>query len=411
MRTMAAMGAELVRVDLRWDLVARRRPARPRDPGDPAYEWRHYDRVVDAARAEGLRVLAAIWGTPAWAADPEVPPSDRFPPWATRPSDPGDLGRFAAAAARRYAPRVRLWEAWNEPNLPLFLRPQYARRGGRLEAVSPRDYSRMLRSVYREVKRVDPGARVGGGVTAPAGDRCPLRCPTGPDDRVAPLDFARGLAAPGNRPPMDAYSHHPYPLTPPRRETARAASYVDLYNLGRLRRLLGGTYLAGRPLWLSEIGFATAPTREYPLSFGEAEQARLLADAHRRLREVPGVELVTWYPLQDGRAWRSGLLRADGSEKPAADAYRLPAAPEDPDARDPWAPAAVVGQVRAADGPVEVALERRAVGRWLRVSRAATTADGTFRAVAPPPVRGVYRIVSEGPPRRVGRPLRLGPRP
>ena len=67
------------------------------------------------------------------------------PPWANgaagvnvAPKSALDLERFATAAARRYngtfvgpdgrvIPAVRLWLAWNEPNNPAFLRPQYRR--------------------------------------------------------------------------------------------------------------------------------------------------------------------------------------------------------------------------------------------------------------------------------------------
>jgi hypothetical protein len=174
MRTMADLGAAVVRVDLRWDLVARSRPADARDPADPAYDWSAYDRIVTAANRVRERVLFTVWGTPEWARDPSVDVGTRFGPQAVRPLHPGDLGLFATAAARRYAPLgVHLWEAWNEPNIPLFLRPQYVRRAGRWVAAAPALYSAMLRAFYNGVKRVDPGARVAGAVTAPVGDQCP----------------------------------------------------------------------------------------------------------------------------------------------------------------------------------------------------------------------------------------------
>src|SRR5581483_6452491 len=98
---------------------------------------------------------------------------------------------------------VHLWEAWNEPNIPLFLRPQYRRSGARWVPVSPRTYSALLTSFYTSVKAVDPLARIGGAVTAPVGDQCPSDCPASPDSRVTPIAFLDALAAPGLRPPMD----------------------------------------------------------------------------------------------------------------------------------------------------------------------------------------------------------------
>jgi hypothetical protein len=399
-RRMAQLGAQIIRVDLRWDRVAPRRPARPRDPADAAYRWRQYDRVVRAARRHGVSVLMTIWGTPAWAADRSVPASRRFPRSATRPRDPSDLGRFAAAAARRYGPQgVRLWEAWNEPNLPLFLRPQYERRGGRWRAVSPRVYSRMLSAVYREVKGVDPGARVAGGVTAPAGDRCPLSCPAAADDRVSPAQFVEALGQQGNRPPMDAYAHHPYPLTGPRERTRPNAAHIDLYNLGHLRERLDAGYLRAVPIWVTEVGFSTAPTREYPLSFGEAEQAQLLSDAYRRLRAEPDVEMAVWYLLQDSRGWRSGLLRRDGGAKPAATAFGLPVAPARGAPAPAGEPVRVVGQVRRTDGPVEVRLERLQGRTWEWVASVTAGEDGSFAADLRPTETATYRALSTSPAR------------
>jgi hypothetical protein len=90
-RIAAGLGTRVLRVDLRWDQVARVRPASARSDADPAYDWGVYDRVVEAARRQGVQILFTVWGTPPWAADRTVPASSRFPAYATRP---------AAAAAK-----------------------------------------------------------------------------------------------------------------------------------------------------------------------------------------------------------------------------------------------------------------------------------------------------------------------
>jgi hypothetical protein len=377
LRLMAGLGARLVRVDLLWDTVARRRPADPRDPRDPAYDWSRYDRIVDGARDAGVEILFTVWGTPAWAADPGVPASDRFPARAIRPRDPEDFGRFGAAVVARYASRgVRRYEASNEPNLPLFLRPQYARRGKRWVAVSPRTYAAMLASFYREAKAVDPAVTIGGGVTAPVGERCPVSCPDSADDRVTPIAFLQAIAAPGLRPPMDAYTHHPYPLTTPRFEAFPGASFTDLYNLGDLEREIDRTYLRGKPLWLTEIGFSTQPVAEYRFAVGERRQAQYLADAYARTRANPRVQVLTWYLLQDHPAWASGLLAQSGRRKASAAAFQLPfaavPAPEGTQART------LVGQIRIAARTTRVAVERRVGRRWKTVKLVPTAADGSF---------------------------------
>lgn len=313
------LGAGLVRVDLRWDLVAAARPADPRDPGDPAYDWSHYDRVVDDATAAGVEIMFTIWGTPAWAADP-AGADPRFPAWGARPRDASDAGTFAEAAARRYGPEgVHMWEAWNEPNIPLFLRPQYVRSGRTWAAASPGTYAAMLTTMYRGIKRADPTATVAGGVTAPAGNREPSDVAS----RVPPQQFLRALN--DLEPPMDAYAHHPYPITPPRTRNNPRASYVDLYNLEVLKREMDLGYLAGRPLWLTEFGVGTRAVSNYPFFVSPQEQVEMLDDAFRRVRADDRVRVFVWYLLQDHLEWSSGLLDETGAQKPAAAAFRAAA--------------------------------------------------------------------------------------
>lgn len=316
------LNAEVVRVDLRWDLVATRRPAAARNPADPAYDWTHYDRVVDAARTAGVRILFTIWGTPVWASDTRIP-DDGYPVFGRRPKRVQDAGDFAAAAATRYAPRgVHMWEAWNEPNIPLFLRPQYRRVSGRWVAESPRVYAAMLTSMYRGIHSVDRSAQVAGGVTAPAGEKDPQTCPVQPNCRITPRAFARALGVAGRRPPMDAYSHHPYPLRAPTDTNFAGASYVDLYNLSYLQRDIDATYLRGKPIWLTEFGIATRRVQQYPFFRTEAQQRDGLVDALRRVRANPRVRVFIWYLLQDHPNWASGLLTQGGARKPAAAVFR-----------------------------------------------------------------------------------------
>ena len=322
---MAKTGARAIRVDMRWDVVATRRPAAPTNPADPAYDWRRYDAIVKAAKAKGLQVIFTVWGTPAWAADRSVPPptNPAFQPYAIRPARPADYGDFGAAAAARYAPqRVHRWEAWNEPNIPLFLRPQFARKGRRWVPASPATYSAMLKAFYAGVHKSDRRALVSGAVTAPAGDKCPFSCPDQADDRMTPQDFIKALGAKGLRPPMDAVSHHPYPLTTPRTTTPPGRTYVDLYNLGELQRVIDSTYLRGKPLWLTEFGFATRATREYPFHVTSGQQAQFVRDAVKRVRKNRRVAVFTWYFLQDSPVWASGLLDQRGRPKPAYAVFR-----------------------------------------------------------------------------------------
>src|SRR5262249_26414728 len=184
---------------------------------------------------------------------PPVPP--RGPPgppaWNRAPKVASDLQAFAAAAARRYdgtyapaggaaLPRVRYWTAWNEPNNPVFLRPQYLRVDGAWGIQSARDYARICNAVVTGLKsdRTSQPLVASGG-TAPRGNTQPRAARAS----VSPLVFLRALRSAGAR-GFDAYAHNPYygspnetPTTPPPPGlNGRASTAVTLGNFGALVR-------------------------------------------------------------------------------------------------------------------------------------------------------------------------------
>ena len=384
-RLLADAGASLIRVDLRWDSVARTRPANPTNPGDPAYDWHQYDLIVSAAATYKVQVLFSVYGTPAWAVDPSVKTmpdyEGSFPDSSIRPLNPADFGAFGEAAAKRYAPQgVRRWEGWNEPNIALFLQPQYDRVGSRWVPASPKTYTALLKSFYAGVKNADGSAQVAGAVTAPAGDRC-AACPLNdPPPRLRPQDFIQALNAPSLRPPMDVVSHHPYPLSAPRAATDPGRNYIDLYNLDVLTRAIDTTYLKRKQLWLTEFGFATRAVTQYPTHFTSANQAKYIADAYRRVKANRRIALTCYYLLQDHPEWASGVLRQDGTQKPGYQAIGLPFATSTGVTKFArGARVTLVGQSRVGRGAHIVVIERKSGSRWVRLKRLTTSVDGSFR--------------------------------
>lgn len=396
-QTMARMGTSIIRVDVRWDTISTKRPANPKDPNDPAYNWTAYDQVVDAAAKRGVRVLMTVWGTPDWAADKAVPKSPRFADYTRRPAKAGDYGNFAYALAARYASRgVRDWEMWNEPNIPLFLRPQFEKRNGKWVAASPRVYSALAKSFYANVKTVDKGSRIAGMVTAPAGDQCPSSCPRSPNARMTPSAFLAAISKPGLRPPMNVVSHHPYPITTPRNTNFPGSSYIDLYNVDRFQREVDRTYLRGKKIWLTEFGFSTEKVAEYSLSVSEAQQAQYLQDAYRRVRPNKRISMFVWYFLQDNGMWGSGLLRQDGKAKPAAEVFSLPMSPLSAAAIAKGGSTTLVGQVRPTRQPTQVTIERKDGDNWTAVAAVNTGKDGSFAAKLTPGSTTTYRATWTG---------------
>ena len=118
-------------------------------------------------------VFSILW-TPSWAG-----PAKNMAPRRTI-----DLRNFAFAAAKRYSgsfhptpdapalPAVRLWVAWNEPNNPVFLKPQFTKISRhKYKLASPRIYAGMCNAIMSGVHLTGlAGEKVACGVTAPRGN-------------------------------------------------------------------------------------------------------------------------------------------------------------------------------------------------------------------------------------------------
>ncbi len=333
---LRTLRTQLIRINLVWggsNGVAKRRPANPANPADPAYDWTAYDRTVNYAAQHGIKVVFAIIGTPPWAnaaAGVNVVPRNAL-----------DLQRFAAAAARRYngnfpaadgrlLPAVRSWLAWNEPNNPAFLRPQYRRVAGKFIPQSPVDYARICNAIVKGVSVTTVGAsKVACGLTAPRGNNNP----SSERPALSPIAFLRGMKKAGAT-GFDAYAHHPYyggpsesPTTPPPTPTrGQAPTAITLGNLDLLIREVTKLY-GGKRIWITEYGYQTNPPD--PI-FGVtlAKQAQYLTQAFAIAKRHPRIDMLLWFLLRDEtrarleEGWQSGLLTAAGARKPSFAAFQ-----------------------------------------------------------------------------------------
>jgi len=163
-QSSASEGATVMRLLVHWNETAPSRPARASDPFDPAYNFQDLDDAIRTAQESDLEVLLTIFGTPRWANGGRTP--------SVMPKRIADFADFAQAIASRYSgrfdgyPFVRFWSIWNEPNLQLFLTPQYDARG---RSVAPRNYARLYAAAYQGIKAGNPRALVGMGETSARG--------------------------------------------------------------------------------------------------------------------------------------------------------------------------------------------------------------------------------------------------
>src|SRR5215210_292802 len=320
--TLGVLRPQIARIMLFWGGpygVVADRPENGANPADPEYNWDAYDRAVLTARARGVRVLFTIFGTPMWA--------NNSAGLNAAPQNIVRLKEFAYAAAFRYSgtyrradgvvlPRVSLWTAWNEPNIPLGLKPQWRKLGGRWRAQSAWDYARICNAVYDGVHlTLLRDEKVACGVTTARGNNAPgTKRPS-----VAPIGFLRAARAAGMR-AFDAYAHHPY-SGDPRLAPGDQPENRRAITLGNIQKLINEvTRLYGpKPIWLTEYGYETSPP-DHVLGVSWETQALYLREAYGIARRNPRIEMLLWFLARDeGRAtgWQSGFVSAGGRRKPS----------------------------------------------------------------------------------------------
>jgi hypothetical protein len=149
----AAAGASVIHTTASWPAIAPKRPARASNGNDPQYRLGDLDELVANASQNGMRVMININGTPRWANGGKTPNH--------MPKRLSDLRTFSRMLADRYDGRhghgnVRLWSVWNEPNLQLFLTPQFSGK----KIVSPANYAKLYKAAYAGIKAGNRVAQV-----------------------------------------------------------------------------------------------------------------------------------------------------------------------------------------------------------------------------------------------------------
>ncbi len=310
-----ALGASVARIPVDWRNVVEANPPadfQARDPASHVYHFSQLDAAVRSAVDAGLEPLLVVSHAPSFAEAPHRWPYAYLGSWVPSPTA---LEEFAAALAQRYdgafpdplhpgaaLPRVRLLQAWNEPNLARYLEPQWVAVGRRWSAFSPLLYRQMLNGFYAGVKAVEPSDTVIAAGIAPEGEPAGVGA-------MAPVTFLEALLCLGaagancpQKPHLDVLAFHPLSVFDP---DVPAVSKLDvavsdvakLTNLlARAERLHTVLPAGPHPLWVTELNWDSAP----PSSTGVpgSLQAAWISRALHRLW-VGGVSLVDWQFLID----------------------------------------------------------------------------------------------------------------
>jgi len=316
-------GASIIRLGMDWDATSKTKPpslAVERDPSWPGYDWSETDSTVRSTAQAGLTPLMLISNAPAWAEGPNRPQvSIKYPAGSWRPSA-ADYGAFSQAAAKRYSgtypdpenpgqmlPRVKYWQGWNEPNISLYLTPQWTKVHGRLHDTGADIFRGLLNAFYKGVKAVSSHNVVVTAGTSPFGD------PPG-GQRVPPAMFWRDVFCLSGRTALkkvhcsgspvhfDVLAHHPYPIGPPRRHSPNPDDVV-IADFDRLSKPLSVAIKKGtvaprrkKQLWATELSWDSRPPD--PNGIPERLQAIYMEGAFSELWNE-GVSAVIWFNMRD----------------------------------------------------------------------------------------------------------------
>ena len=308
---------KISRVDLFWATAAPTRPANDRDHLDPAYDWSWADATLCGMVGSGIQPIVTVWNAPGWATGGAR--GIKGVVWNSKaPKNARDFSDFMYALSKRYNGRteipgrgkcqVNFYEIWNEPNLQIYLYPQY--RGKRV-ASSPK-YVQMANLAVPEIKTANRNAVPITGVTGPKG--------RSDKSGRGTLDWIRDLRRYGLK-SGSQYSQHIYPSVPPLKKTNIFPAWDTLDEIvAEVNRLPGGR---SKKIYITEASYTTAKTPYRKVAFTTAQQANYMKQIFRvpfvRSSRVP---VVIWFQLQDNPNWPGGLLFNSGARKPSYKSFQ-----------------------------------------------------------------------------------------
>lgn len=342
---MHSLDADIVKVPVIWRNVAPRGTSKKKPRGDlsdpaeyPAASWAVLDAVVLGAQLRGIHVWFMVTApAPRWAVKRESAPGAG----AINP-DPSSYGDFVAALAQRYA-AVKYWSIWNEPNLSLFLQPQF--KNG--VAVSAVHYRKLYRAAHDSL--VNNGHRRSTILFGEILPRAPL--PRRANGTVPPILWLREFLCLDEelRPysgaearrhgcngfaPIDAsgFAYHPYTTKDGPLWTDPYPHNATIHHLGRIYKVLDAAsrarHLTKRrlPLYSSEFGFQSRPPDGTMVPIERVPEylniSEMLSFRDRRVATYSQYLLIDDVALE---SFQSGLRFKDGSKKKNVyAAYQLP---------------------------------------------------------------------------------------
>lgn len=375
---LQAFGVDTVRAIVTWRQIAPEpdsasKPAfNASDPAAyPPEKWAGLDDLVRGARSRGMDLL--------------LTPSTPVPIWGSRAReqftdpDPAEFQQFIQALGTRYSggytpaatptdpaptalPRIDRWSVLNEPNLTLFLRPQF--RGGR--SVAGKLYRELFLAAQRGLQASGHGED-----TLLIGETSPGPGRGGTD----PITFLRGVFClnakfkrSGACPRIDAdgWAQHPYdPINAP---FESSKSLINLVTITRLVQALNKAKAAGRvtrrlPIYVTEFGVESVPDRKFGVSL--LRQAEYLGISEYLMYRNGRIRSFGQYLMNDDQGnaqvnFQTGLRFSDGRQKLSYKAFAIALVAQLPNPRR--SQVTIWGHVRPSGAPYTVKVKSRGPG-------------------------------------------------
>lgn len=284
-----------------------------------------YHQRFQAAKAQGLKVNVTFLTTPAWASGN---PDEYFPP-----TDPNAFGSFVSWFAGEFGSEVDGYAMGNEPNGGVFWKPApdpvkyagYAKAG--VDAVNAKDGDAVIfvgNTTGADDEFMEEALRTGMGDFDGAAFHSGTACNTDHPDVFLRQGGAAGARLLGSNPQeINNYSHTAY------RELADVLLIMGfaeefVADLERGWSTAGDVFDRRSAAAVCDVG---AGAGKKPAGVTEAEQSLFLRESLGCAEQDPKLRYVFIFSLYDAgptKNWdeRMGLIRGDGTKKPAYDDLR-----------------------------------------------------------------------------------------
>lgn len=263
-------------------------------PTKTTWDWSRLDAQVAQAIAKRAQPMLVLGQTPAWASTRPTQAGYVAKGAAANPKSMTDWVTYVKNTARRYKGKIRVYETWNEPNIPGFY------------SGTPLQMKALHLAAAKVIKSIDPKA-----VVLPPG--LPLRRP---GSMAWMQSFFGSMSAIEKSRYVDVVNLHLYP-------NPGVAPEATLTLLTTAKRYLALAKVpATKPIWNTEMNYGLgvggpgSRPRAVPAAVAPGYVARtmMLAAANR-------IGRVYWYAWDSHGLFGLDMLKADGTPTPAGVAW------------------------------------------------------------------------------------------